>query len=110
MKNHHLPKNKADQPTKCPTQGITLFGDAHTLLIISTLDNQEKRFCELQRDLGDLNPVTLTNRLKKLEKEGFLKRHEETITRLSVSYSLTPKAQKMIPIINSIKEYSIKYL
>ncbi len=96
--------------TACLHDGLKIFGDAWTLFIINSLQSGEKRFCELQRFLGNINPVTLSSRLKKLEKLKFIERKEETIDKLSVTYNLTAKGAGMIPIIKHIEEYAGKYL
>ena len=98
------------EKTKCFEDGIKIFGDAWTLFIINILADGEKRFCEIQRRLDNINPVTLSNRLKKLEKFGFLKRKEETIDKLSVTYSLSKKGLGMLPIIKNIEAYAKRYL
>lgn len=89
---------------------LKIFGDEWNLFIISILAKEEKRFCGLQRELHNINPVTLTNRLKKLEALDFIERKTETIDKLSVSYSLTKKGKAMIPIIEKIEEYAKKHL
>lgn len=101
--------NGCNRP-QCVSEGLKIFGDAWTLFIISSLDSGDKRFCELQRQLDNLNPVTLTNRLKKLEKLGFIQRKEELIDKISVSYSLTEKGKGMLPVLREIERYARKYL
>lgn len=94
----------------CFFKGLKIFGDEWNLFIISILANDEKRFCDLQRGLHNINPVTLTNRLKNLQEQGFIERKAETIDKLSVCYSLTSKGKAMIPIIKEIEKYAKKYL
>ena len=94
----------------CTREGLKIFGDAWTLFIFSSLADGEKRFCELQRRLDNINPVTLTSRLKKLEKLGFIQRKEELIDKLSVSYCLTKKGEGTLPILREIEHYAKKYL
>jgi len=87
-------------------KAVTMIGDEETLCIIHTLKKNELRFCELQRAMGGANPVTLTNRLKKLEKEGLVKRKEETLNKLSVVYELTEKGRAVVPIVNAIGRFA----
>lgn len=89
---------------------INLLGDSWTLSIIGSLAQNDQRFCELQRALSGLNPVTLTTRLKKLEKEKIISRAEETVDKLSVVYSLTSKGKAIVPIINQLESYAQKFL
>ncbi len=98
------------QKSKCFHDGLKIFGDTWTLFIISSLADGEKRFCELQRLVDNVNPVTLTSRLKKLEKLKFIERKEETIDKISVTYSLTKKGAGVVPVLRSIESYAQKYL
>src|SRR6267154_490853 len=91
-------------------KAIATIGDAHMLCIIHHLSNKEMRFSELQRAINGLNPTTLTDRLKRLEKENFVIRKEETLDKVSVVYELTDKGQAMLPVINEIGKFAGKYL
>lgn len=95
---------------KALARGLKIFGDTWTLFIINSLSFGEKRFCELQREVGDLNPVTLTNRLKNLESQGFVDRKKEAIDKLSVSYVLTKKGRGMLPVLKKIESFAKQYV
>jgi DNA-binding HxlR family transcriptional regulator len=88
---------------------LAVIGDFWTLSIIMELEKRELRFCELQRALGGLNPVTLTSRLKKLEKAGFINRKKETSNKLSVTYSLNKLGMGMLPILEEIQIFAAKF-
>src|SRR5436190_1917378 len=87
---------------------MKLLGDYWTLRIIDSLKVGEIRFCELQRSLDNVNPVTLTTRLKRLEKAGLIARTEETVDKISVTYSLTDNGQKVLPVIKALDRFSLK--
>lgn len=95
---------------KALATGLKIFGDTWTLFIVNSLSTGEKRFCELQREVGDLNPVTLTSRLKKLQKEGFVERKKESMDKLSVSYLLTKKGRGMLPVLRKIESFAKQYI
>lgn len=97
---------QADQ-IKC-TKNLKMFGDFWTLWIIEELSKDELRYCGLQRALQNVNPVTLTNRLQKLEKAGLVERKKDTIDKLSVTYSLTPLGKTTLPIIEAINKFKSK--
>lgn len=103
-------KSKNCGRSKCVQEGLEIFGDAWTLFIIRSLTGGTKRFCGLQRELDNLNPVTLTNRLKKLEKLGFIERKKDPADKLSVNYSLTKKGRGMLPVLRQIETFAQKYL
>lgn len=90
--------------------GIKLLGDDWTLCIVSSLSKGGLRYCGIQRALNNVNPATLTNRLKKLEELDIVKRNEETVDKLSVVYELTDKGKAILPIINEIEKFSDIFL
>ncbi len=87
---------------------MKLLGDYWTLRIIDDLRTGETRFCELQRDLDNINPTTLTNRLKKLEEANLIQRSEETVDKISVTYSLSSLGKEVLPIIKALDRFSAR--
>lgn len=104
------------QPTKLPItrcedqsvfdDAIKLIGDFWTLRIVDAIRDDEVRFCEIERRILDINPATLTGRLKKLEEAGLIDRLVETQDRQSVSYALTDRGKRILPILESIKDFT----
>lgn len=94
----------------CSTKELKMLGDFWTLQIIQALGSSEKRFSQLERELANINPTTLTNRLKKLESQNIVKRKEETLDKLSVVYRLSEKGRGILPIFQQIKIFADKYL
>jgi DNA-binding HxlR family transcriptional regulator len=90
--------------------GIKALGDVWSLSILGTLAENEGRFCEIQRALGGVNPTTLTDRLKRLEKEKLILRKEETVDKLSVVYALSEKGRGILPVLKEIQVFADKYL
>jgi DNA-binding HxlR family transcriptional regulator len=88
---------------------IRMIGEAHMLCIINHLSNKSMRFNELQRAINGLNPTTLTDRLKRLEKNYFVVRKEETLDKVSVVYELTEKGRALVPVINEIAKFAKNY-
>lgn len=99
-----------DVKNKCTKKSLKVLGDYWTLSIIQALNNGEKRFCQLERELPEINPTTLTNRLKKLEEEKLVKRQTETLDKVSVVYSLTEKGTGIVPILQEIQKFADRYL
>jgi len=77
-----------------------------TLRIIDFLRSRELRFTELQRAIGDVNAVTLSNRLKRLEASGMIEREEATIDRQSVAYRLTVRGSGLLPVLREIQNFT----
>lgn len=93
---------------KTCTKTMKLLGDYWTLRIIETLRNGETRFCELQRKLDNVNPATLTNRLKTLEDTKLIRRSEETLDKISVTYCLSELGKEVLPVIRALDRFALK--
>jgi DNA-binding HxlR family transcriptional regulator len=90
----------------CQAEALKLLGDYVTLRIIDFLRAGELRFTELQRSMGDVNSVTLSNRLKRLETAGVIGREEATIDRQSVAYQLTGLGKGLLPVLREIQNFT----
>lgn len=88
---------------------ISMIAEAHMLCIINHLSEREMRFVEIQRSINGLNPATLSDRLKRLEKDELVNRKEETLDKVSVVYALTQKGRAILPVINEISKFAQKY-
>jgi DNA-binding HxlR family transcriptional regulator len=73
------------------TAALTVLGQKWVMRIIRALGDRTQRFCELQDALGGANSATLSQRLKLLEDEGLVQRHEISAVPPWVEYSLTAK-------------------
>jgi len=90
-----------------------LLGQKWTLLIVHflyTARPRRLRFCELQNQLGGLNPATLTQRLKRLESEGLAERVEVGSLPPHVEYGLTRKGGDLGPVVESLSAWGEKWL
>lgn len=87
-------------------EAMKLVGDFWTLRLVDAIRNDEVRFCEIERRIPDISPATLTGRLKKLEESGIIDRRVETLDRQSVCYALTPRGLGILPVLESIKNFT----
>jgi DNA-binding HxlR family transcriptional regulator len=85
---------------------LKLLGDFWTLRIIDALATRSLRFCDIQRALDNINPATLSNRLRKLQETNLVKRTEES--KAEVAYELTPLGKEILPVIEAINKFSAK--
>ncbi len=99
-------KKNTDKQAMC-LKTFELIGDKHTMAILYTLARSDERFCELQRAVK-LNPITLTDRLKKLEGLKLVKRTKGSANKLSVTYSLTALGRETRPIFDKIETFAVK--
>lgn len=91
-------------------EAFKLLGDFCTLRVIEVIGDGALRFSEIQRGLDNINPVTLTSRLKKLEEAGVISRQVETVDRQSVVYALTEKGAACLPVIDAIKTFTLQHI
>ena len=98
----------------CPIVAATdLLGQRWTLLLVHflyTASPRRLRFCELQAQLGGLNPATLTQRLKRLESEGLVERFEVNALPRHVEYGLTRKGGDLGPVVEGLNAWGNKWL
>ncbi|MCE5207953.1 MAG: transcriptional regulator [Chloroflexi bacterium HGW-Chloroflexi-8] len=89
--NHNCPIGKATQ----------FLGSKWTLELIYYLQ-ERRRFCELQERVGGVNPSTLSQRLKVLEREGVVQRLVVPDSQRHVEYFLTDKGQDLLSVFTSL--------
>lgn len=78
-----------DQP--CPIRDVLdRIGDQWSLLVLDALEGGTKRFNELMRALGDISKQMLSQTLKRLEEDGFVRRTVYPEVPPRVEYDLTP--------------------
>ena len=105
-----MSSNKSCRITPEMENAIKMIGDSWMLSIIGNLSDGPLRFCEIERAVTGINPVTLTSRLKKLEQEKIIIRQEETLDKVSVVYELTEKGRGVVPVVTAIGKFAEKYV
>ena len=81
-----------------------------TLLVIRDLAEGRSRFCELERSLHGISPRTLSLRLRALEEEGVVERQTFPEVPPRVEYALTDKGRALVPLIDDMRAYGLKWL
>ena len=81
-----------------------------TLLLIRDLAVGSSRFCELERSLEGISPRTLSLRLRALEDEGIVERHTYPEVPPRVEYALTPKGKALVPLVEDMRAYGMRWL
>lgn len=85
------------------SKAAKIIGSKWTILILNSLLKGTKRFGELQKELDNINPKTLSKRLHDLEKEGYIKKKIFAEVPLHVEYSLTKKAEVFKKVVKAVK-------
>ena len=81
-----------------------------TLLLIRDLAEGSARFCELERSLEGISPRTLSLRLRALEEEGIVERHTYPEVPPRVEYALTAKGKALVPLVEDMRSYGMRWL
>ena len=91
----------------CPVAATAdLIAGKWTLLMLSALSEEPRRFNELQRAAAGISPHTLTVRLRALEDAGVVLREG---TRPSV-YRLDESGRELLPIIDVMRSFGARWL
>ena len=77
--------------------------------IIVALLEGNKRFNELQRLIGGISAKVLSNELKELELNGFVKRNVFTGTPVIVEYELTDYSDTLGEVLDSLSKWGAKH-
>lgn len=94
----------------CPIEGVVnVISKKWALLTICTIGNSKKiRFKEIMKNLGDISPKTLADRLKELEKLGLIKREAFAEIPPRVEYSLTEDGIEVRDAMIPLMEWTFK--
>lgn len=94
--------------TRCSPDAMKLVADFWVLRIVEELDSGSDglRFSVLERSLGGVSPATLSNRLRRLEEGGLVERLEGADGTIAVTYRLTDRGCKVVPVIRAINDFA----
>lgn len=88
---------------------ISVIGGKWKMLILYLLaENQIVRFNELKRKIGSITFKTLSAQLKELEADGMIIRKEYPQIPPKVEYSLTHKAEALLPVLEQLCDWGVK--
>ena len=95
----------------CPIRNVLArVCDKWSLLVIYTLKNHQDgplRFNALRKLIPDISQKMLTSTLKSLEADGYVTRKAYAEEPPRVEYSLTPRAETLIPIMDHLIEWAL---
>lgn len=78
------------------------------LILYLLLESQPVRFNDMKRRIGTITFKTLSSQLKDLEADGMIIRKEYPQIPPKVEYSLTHKAESILPILEQLCEWGEK--
>jgi DNA-binding HxlR family transcriptional regulator len=79
--------------------------DKWTVLVVRTLGRGPLRFNALRRDVGEISQKMLTQTLRELEENGFVKRTVTPVTPPQVEYALTALGEDFLCPVRGLAEW-----
>lgn len=93
----------------CIASAMEIVGNKWTALILRDLFSGPKRFCELEKSVGGINPRTLSQRLDDLEARRIINKRSFAEVPPRIEYSLTAKGRDLLPILRQMATWGTKY-
>lgn len=94
----------------CPMAAAAkLLGDKWTLIVLRDLARGSCRFKSLEHSGEGISPSILTARLRELEDKGLISRRSFNEIPPRVEYTLTEKGRDVLPIIDALRSYGIRW-
>jgi DNA-binding HxlR family transcriptional regulator len=93
----------------CIAAAMNIIGSKWTALIIRDLFTGPKRFCELEKSVGNINPRTLSQRLDDLEEQEIVTKKSFAEAPPRIEYSLTKKGEDLLPILEQMAAWGTKH-
>ncbi len=111
-KSKNLPKITDEKmKVRCPMHMlVALLTGPWTTYILWLIKSQgPQRFGQLKKHIPNVSAKVLTERLKMLESEGILNRHQEETIPPKVTYSFTQRGQELDKILDEINNLAQKW-
>jgi len=111
MKNltHSTAVKPLEPRVGCIASAMEIIGNKWTALILRDLASGPKRFSELEKSVGSINPRTLSQRLDDLERCAILTKQSFHEVPPRIEYTLTQKGKDLIPVLKQMAEWGTKY-
>lgn len=88
---------------------LEIIGGKWKILILCAMNNHgAMRYGELRRTIVGITNTMLAQSLKELEHDGLVERKQYDEMPVRVEYSLTPKANSLLPILLQLKAWGEK--
>jgi DNA-binding HxlR family transcriptional regulator len=91
----------------CPTRLVLdRIADKWTVLVVSALQSETKRFSVLRREVGGVSQKMLTQTLRGLERDGLVTRTVYPTVPPKVEYALTPLGYTLVKLLDDIRVWA----
>ncbi len=96
---------------RCPiNNAFRILGKKFTVLILrNMMYMNQTRFNQLLDSVEDINPKTLSTRLKEMERDGLIERKVYHEVPVRVEYRLTEKGRALQPVLEQMAQFSMTF-
>jgi DNA-binding HxlR family transcriptional regulator len=105
MEKHHHSSTACQQKLSSIGDALYVIGGKWKLRIIVALQDGNKRFNELQRTVDGISARVLSNELKDLELNGFIKRQVYDEKPVMIEYELTGYSDTLNKVLKSLSDW-----
>lgn len=93
----------------CIAGAMEIIGNKWTALILRDLTTGPKRFSELEKSVGGINPRTLSQRLEDLVEHQIITKKTFAEVPPRCEYTLTEKGLDLVPVLQQMAAWGDKY-
>ena len=103
----HKKLNIRPSDEQCPIRSsLSLLGGKWSLIILHQINTRVIRYGELKRSIPGISEKMLIQELNALVKHGLVSKNAYPEIPPKVEYSLTPKGQKALPIVEKLETFA----
>lgn len=85
---------------------LNIVGGKWKIMILCVIDKEGTvRYCDLRRSVYGITNTMLATSLKEMENDGLVERKQYMEMPVRVEYSLTAKAESIVPILLQLKKW-----
>ncbi|MEL6972971.1 MAG: helix-turn-helix domain-containing protein [Bacteroidota bacterium] len=89
---------------------IDKIGGTWKMPLLWRLKDKVLRYSELKKSIPKISDKMLTSQLRELEANGFVDRKVYPVVPAKVEYSITERGLKVIPIIETIRNFGLELM
>ena len=98
---------KIGKKTSCPSElTLEVISGRWKMMVIYWLLQGERRFNQLQRDLGGITHRTLAKQLREMEADGLVERRDHGEIPPRVDYRLTALGRSLQPVLMAMQDWA----
>jgi DNA-binding HxlR family transcriptional regulator len=98
---------KTGKKTSCPSElTLEVISGRWKMMVIYWLMQGERRFNQLQRDLGGITHRTLAKQLREMEADGLVERRDHGEIPPRVDYRLTVLGRSLEPVLMAMQDWA----